>query len=168
MSTRGYLGIKKKGELKGQYNHFDSYISGLGKELILYLNTLNKENMIEILNKTFDYIELIDENSTPTREQILYCKQCEVIDLSVSSQSVSDWYCLLRDTQGRLDLYIDNKCKYMLNGNDFLQDDVFCEYGYVINLDTNKLDIYILGKLKSSYDLLTLDMNKIINDFEGE
>ena len=38
MSTRGYYGIKKKGELKGSYNHWDSYPSGLGKDLVDELN----------------------------------------------------------------------------------------------------------------------------------
>lgn len=164
MSTRGYLGIKKKGELKGQYNHFDSYISGLGKDIVEYLNSLNKDNMIEILDKTFDYIELVDEDSKPTREQVLECKQ--YCDLNVSEKSTDDWYCLLRDTQGNLEIYVDEQCKYMLNGNDFLEDETFCEYGYVINLDTNKLDIYTFGKLKRSYDLFTLDINEIIDDFE--
>ena len=46
MSTRGYMGIKKKGQLKGQYNHFDSYISGLGKDIIEALNNIPKNERI--------------------------------------------------------------------------------------------------------------------------
>ena len=45
MSTRGYMGIQKKGELKGQYNHFDSYIEGLGKDIIKTLNRITRDEV---------------------------------------------------------------------------------------------------------------------------
>ena len=54
----------------------------------------------------------------------------------------------------------------MLNGNNFLKDDIFCEYGYVINLDTNKLDIYTFGSLNNSYPLNELNIEKIIKEIE--
>lgn len=169
MSTRGYLGIKKKGELKGQYNHFDSYVvGGLGEHLCKIIEDLPKKDRVNILSETFDFIELIDENSTPTTEQIDYCLKQGVADLSVSEQSVSDWYCLLRNVQGDIKNYIDKKCKYMLNGNSFLEDKIWCEYGYVINLDNKTLEIYTLGALNSEYDLETISAEKVVEDFKYE
>lgn len=167
MSTRGYLGIQKKEELKGQYNHFDSYIEGgLGQSLVEYLNSIDKERLTNILSETFDYIELVDENTKPTQEQIEYCIKNGLVDINVGDQSLEDWYCLLRLTQGDLEQYVERKCKYMLNGNNFLKDDIFCEYGYVINLDTNKLDIYTFGSLNNSYPLNELNIEKIIKEIE--
>ena len=50
----------------------------------------------------------------------------------------------------------------MVNGNDFLDNDLFCEYGYVINLDDNTLDFYQNGrKLVLKVDLLDLNYNTI-------
>ena len=58
-----------------------------------------------------------------------------------------------------------NGLKYMLNGNNFLKDELFCEYGYVINLDENTLDIYTCGKLNYQVDLLDLNYKKIEREF---
>ena len=106
MSTRGYYGIKKRGELKGAYNHFDSYPSGLGKDLVETINKIKKEDRLKVLNETFDYIELVDSNIAPTQEQKDTCVKANVVDLNVSERSLDDWYCLLRKIQGNLDIYI--------------------------------------------------------------
>ena len=164
MSTRGYMGIQKKGELKGQYNHFDSYISGLGKDIIKTLNSIPKEDLINKLNEVYDNIILINEDDKPTQEMIDYAVENGLYDSNVSSRSTDDLYCLFHGTQGRLDMYL-NGLKYMLNGNNFLKDELFCEYGYVINLDENTLDIYTCGKLNYQADLLDLNYKKIEREF---
>lgn len=163
MSTRGYLGIKKKGQLKGYYNHFDSYLEGLGTDIVDYLNSLNRENKIKILSDTFDRIILVGDE-TPTNHQIADCMDAGTVDLEVSNKDLHDWYCLLRYTQGDLSWYVEEKINYMLNGNEFLNDDISCEYGYVINLDTEMLDIYMFGELQGSYPLAELSIENIIND----
>lgn len=166
MSTRGYMGIKKKGELKGQYNHFDSYIEGLGKEIIDTLNTIPKVNLISKLNEVYDNIILVNENDKSTQELIEYAIKYDLYDSNVSNGNTNDLYCLFRKAQGRLDLYL-NGLKYMLNGNDFLKDNIFCEYGYVINLDTNTLDIYMSGEnFVYQADLLNLDYDKIEQELD--
>lgn len=142
MSTRGYLGLKKNGELKGMYNHFDSYPSGLGVYIIETLNGIDSGDRINVLNETYDFIQLVDEDSKPTKEQIKLCKDSGVTNFVVSTKSEDDWYCLLRETQGNLKLYIDKVIPYMLNGNDFIYDELFCEWYYIINLDTKKLEVW--------------------------
>lgn len=164
MSTRGYYGIKKKGELKGAYNHFDSYASGLGKNLVETINSINKKDRLKVLNETFDYIELVDSNITPTQEQKDTCVKANVVDLNVSNQNLDDWYCLLRKTQGDLSIYINKVIPYMENRNDFINDTLFCEWAYIINLDTNKFEI-IYGwenRRKKEFDLLNLDLKEIL------
>lgn len=166
MSTRGLMGIKKKGELKAQYNHFDSYISGLGKDIIEEINKIKKNDRIEVLNKTFDNIILLNENNNIDDEIKEYCIRNNVADTGVSSKSLDDLYCLLRKTQGNLGLYISG-FKYMLNGNDFINDTLFCEYAYIINLDTKTLDITHCGETKS-YDLLNLNYKQILKEIDEE
>lgn len=164
MSTRGYYGIKKKGELKGAYNHFDSYASGLGANLVETINKIKKEDRLRVLNETFDYIELVDGNIPPTEEQKEKCKKTNVVDLNVGNRSLDDWYCLLRKAQGDLDIYINKIIPYMENGNDFINDTLFCEWAYIINLDTNKFEV-IYGwkdRKKKEFDLLNLDLKEIL------
>ena len=170
MSTRGYMGIKKKGKLKGQYNHFDSYFDGgLGENIVKVINKFKKQNnLLEVLNNAFDNIELVDEDTKPTKKQQDYCLERGLFDESVSTQSLEDWYCLLRETQGNLELYLNQECKYMLDGNSFLENNLFCDYAYIINLDTNKLDIYENGNdcLLGSYNLLSLNASNIKKKIE--
>lgn len=135
MGTRGCYGFYKNGITKATYNHFDSYIGGLGKDILDFVENTS----IPIMNKIFDKIELVREDDIPTIEQIENCQ--DFTDLSVSSQNIIDFYCLLRKAQGDLNAYKTN-LKYMIDSRDFLGDSLFCEYGYIINLDKNVLEFY--------------------------
>lgn len=134
MGTRGALGFWKDGEHKVTYNHFDSYPDGLGKDVLEYINN----NSIEQMNQHFDNIRLIGENENPTELDIKRCQ--EFTDLGVSNQSTSDWYCLLRQAQGKLEAY--GKARMMIDAQDFLHDGLFCEYAYIINLTDETLEFY--------------------------
>ncbi len=134
MGTRGLYGFRKNGVDKLTYNHYDSYPSYLGRKMIEFI----QEYCLD-LNEIYKNIILVDEDSEPTESQI---KECEILaDLSVSKQSLTDWYCLLRNAQGNPKMYGEG-LKYMIDNKDFILDSVFCEYAYIINLDTKKLEIY--------------------------
>lgn len=142
MGTRGLYGVRKNGVDKCTYNHWDSYPSGLGSDVVKFC----ANNTVENLNKFFDNIILVLENSIPTETQIKECQKAGYVDLSVSTQSNEDWYCLLRNLQGNFKEYqkcIDSNSKiYMTDGIDFIQDSLFCEYAYIINLDDEVLEFY--------------------------
>lgn len=135
MGTRGAYGFIKNGEMKITYNHWDSYLSGLGFEVMKFIaKTSDKE-----LNEIFDKIVMVDENSVPTEEQI---KECEkYLNSNVGAGKIDDWYCLLRNAQGNLNEY-KNGLRYMIDSKEFMGDSLFCEYAYILNLDNNYLEIY--------------------------
>ncbi len=62
MSTRGFVGFSKNGEIKGWYNHFDSYYEGLGNKV---LEKYKKHNNRELKN-FFNNITLV-KNDTEDR-----------------------------------------------------------------------------------------------------
>ena len=144
MSTRGLYGIRKNGVDKCTYNHSDSYPSWLGRKVLNFC----ANNTIENLEKFFNKIELVDESSKPTEEQIKKCVEAGYYNGVVSTKSVDDWYCLLRNLQGNFDEYqdlIDNdevKTIFMTDGISFIKDSLFCEYAYIINLDDEVLEFY--------------------------
>jgi hypothetical protein len=47
----------------------------------------------------------------------------------------------LRIFQGDLNAYKEG-LSYMIDNSDFIKDSVFCEWAYIINLDTNELEVY--------------------------
>lgn len=136
MGTRGCYGFRKNGVDKLTYNHFDSYPECLGRTMVEFC----KETSIPELNEIFDKLILVNENAKPTAEQIKECKQ--YYDGNVSRQTVEDWYCLLRNAQGGLDAY-KNGLKYMIDSHNFIKNSLWCEYAYIINLDTNKLEFWV-------------------------
>lgn len=136
MSTRGAVGFRIGRSDKVSYNHSDSYPSWLGKNVISFI----RDTKFMDIEAAAQNIVLVDEESTPTLSQIAECEKWGNVE--VGNQSIADWYCLLRESQGNLYAYT-NGLKYMLNGNDFLYDSLFCEYAYIINVTTGKLEFYL-------------------------
>lgn len=139
MGTRGAYGFYKNGVTKVTYNHFDSYPSGLGKEVLKFI----KETSIEKMNEIFDSIILVDEDEAPTSEQVK--EVTEVLKLGEEFYDTSkrqiDWYSLLRPVQGDLTAYAKG-LRYMIDNAEFLKNSLFCEWAYIINLDDNTFEIY--------------------------
>ena len=129
MGTRGMFGFYMDGVTKAAYNHFDSYPEELGVKMLAVLRNTSLSHCIA----AFKRIKMVSGDSAPTPEEIERCKPWT--DLGVSNQSTSDWYCLLRKAQGNIDAYINGRLEYMLDGSDFINDSLFCEYAYIINLD---------------------------------
>jgi len=135
MGTRGVYGFRLNGKDKTTYNHSDSYPEYLGRNIIEFIRSTSSEEMKSIFNR----IELIDKNKKPTKEEIAKCQEWS--DFSVSSRSENDWYCLLRSAQGDLFAYKQGLF-YMSDDSSFIEDSLFCEWGYIINLDTDMLEIW--------------------------
>jgi len=84
-------------------------------------------------------IVLVDGASTPSPELIERYR--EYADLSFPEKTVDDWYCLLEKAQGDLSLY-HRGLKHMIDDHEFLQDSFYCEWAYIVNLDTGKFEAY--------------------------
>lgn len=180
MGTRGCYGFRKNGADKLTYNHFDSYPDCLGHTMVKFC----KATSISELNEIFDKLILVNESAKPTAEQIKECKQ--YYDGNVSRKTVEDWYCLLRNAQGDLDAY-KNGLKYMIDNCGFIKDSLWCEYAYIINLDTEELEFWVGDqdkpdiynrygverdgnyypcKMMASYPLATISLNEYsVQDF---
>jgi len=140
MGTRGVIGfvgtLHNEQLHKVSYNHWDSYPSGLGYKVVEYIQSKNFNE----IRKDFSNIELVVEGDEPTLEQKLTCSLAETTDTNVGGQTEDDWYCLLRNAQG--DLGLSAKIGYMIDSKDFLYDSLFCEWAYLLNMDTQELEIY--------------------------
>ena len=144
MSTRGCYGFRKNGIDKLTYNHSDSYPDYLGVVMVKFC----KETSIEEMNEIFDRLILVNNNIQPTAEQIQECRV--YYNGNVSLQTPDDWYCLLRNAQGEINEY-KNGLRYMIEDCDFIKDSLFCEYAYIINLDTNCLEFWVGFQKEPSY-----------------
>lgn len=131
------MGFRINGQDKLMYNHLDSYPSGLGDNLVEQLRELIK-NPDDLKTKAAALHMVKHNDPEPTQEQIAALHQ--YADLGVSNQKLTDWYCLLRRTQGELAAILD--AGYGIDANDFIKDSLFCKYAYILNLDEWLFEFY--------------------------
>lgn len=83
---------------------------------------------------------MVNEETKPTQEQIEECKQ--YYNGEIGEKRIDSWYSLLHEAQGSLMPY-KRELKYMIDSEDFITQSLVCEWGWIINLDTNELEIYL-------------------------
>ncbi len=154
MGTRGLIGFYYKGITKATYNHLDSYPSGKGIEV---LNSIRNRNL-EDLRKVFDNIIMVQSNSKPSiaeqKKYSIYANQ------SVDDGKLDNWYVLLRNIQGTLVPYLNNKVKHMIDNKDFITDSLFCEWAYLINLDKGTFEVWKGFQLKQNKNRYSIPKSK--------
>lgn len=141
MGTRGFVGFVADEKETYIYNHFDSYPSGLGLDVLEFVRTVNTWDVPDpwaVVKSQASRLKHIDESVPPTEEDIRALAPWT--NLSVSERSTSDWYCLTRETQGNIGAILSSG--YATNDPTFPYDSLFCEWGYLLDLDRGVLEVY--------------------------
>ena len=101
MSTRGAAGIRMNGIDKVGYNHFDSYPSGLGVDILHWLSKTNKEELISFFNEIVfdDKNDVWDDNNRKMNKSFqedsaflvdsLFCEYAYIVNLD---ENVLEFY----------------------------------------------------------------------------
>lgn len=142
MSTRGLYGFRKGGMDKTTYNHSDSYPEWLGDKI----SKLCVSCVPDKMSAFFDRITLVEECGKPNKAQQEFCMDSGWYNPNVGERSPEDWYCLLRELQGNI-TELDKAIRgsgvfFMIDNHDFIKDSLFCEYAYIINLDSGNLEFW--------------------------
>lgn len=146
IGTRGILGFAVNGQPKVTYNHWDSYPSGLGLTFLAACRQLAEASPID-LRKRIDTLKMVTEDTPITDDDIEALKP--YTDTSVGSTIKNgeidhslNWYQLTRGLQGDISKILE--VGYLLDAQDFPLDSLFCEWGYVLDLDDKEatLDVY--------------------------
>lgn len=135
VGTRGTYGLYKNGISKLTYNHWDSYPSGLGKEMLSFA----RNTSIEKLNELFETLIMVDEKEYPT---IIEKNRLSKLGYAYEDSGRElNWYNILGGTLGDLSVYEDGLC-YMIEYSKFIKDSLYCEWAYIVNLDDETFEIY--------------------------
>jgi hypothetical protein len=134
MGTRGLMGVRINGEDKATYCHSDSYPEGLGVAMVEDLRELGLDRLKELALAA----RVVNPDSTPSPEDIRHLEPWT--NFRVSPQSVEDYYCLTRELQGRLLETLE--AGVFLNAAGFINNSLYCEWGYIANLDEGAFEIY--------------------------
>lgn len=149
MSTRGLWGIRKDEEDLLTYNHSDSYPEWLGGKICSFVREMSDEEM----EKLVSILKPVSEDTPANPEDIQICKELEIADFTINGGKETDYYCLLRKTQGNFAFYenlVKNPPSFMkekklpfIKSNSFIVDSLYCEYAYILNLDKRCLEFWV-------------------------
>lgn len=144
MGTRGLFGWVVDNKLVCQYNHFDSYPSGKGIEFLGQLRKLSTMNLEEVKERLRKVKEISTDSPMKKEDYEKYEKfGCAYVGgNSMANEVIRDWQQLLHQLQGNLMPYFTGEVEHIENSAEFMKDSLFCEWAYVVNLDTGKLEIY--------------------------
>ena len=183
MGTRNLSLCKKNGEIKiAQYGQWDGYPSGQGATILKFCRD---KNNLERLEKCLDKIHLITELKDFVIE---YDKLAPEYTNQPDNRTpeMKAWFSALmhRDIGGGIFENIINldtsKMPKVMESNIYIhlyEDldktenycDLWIEYAYLINFDTNKLECYGYRKLLKEYDLNNLPtVKEFIAELEND
>lgn len=135
MGTRGFVGFAVDGTEKITYNHFDSYPGGLGLDVLTWLRLVD----IREAREAAAALRLVNSEDIATIEDVERLG-ARYANTNVSTRDLTEWYVLLRETQGDPAAILD--AGVMIDSNDFPYDSLFCEYGYLVDFDTETFEVY--------------------------
>ncbi len=138
MGTRGAYGFRIDEKDKVTSNGHDSHPSGLGKNIMIYI----ANTPLEKIRVAASRITLVRGDSEPSAELIKRYKKYAEEDVSENW----NYYDLLAKTQRNRfpgNLFFYNKdLEHMIDDSEFLHDSLFCEWAYIINMDSGQFEVY--------------------------
>lgn len=137
MSTRGVVGFRHKRKDLLAYNHSDSYPSYLGNKVVHDLHDLLQKGLKPLIRQV-EALTIVTEE-TPRPDEKTQRRLRKYGNFGVGNPD-KYWYRALRETQGDIKAIL--KSGYLLDDNNFILDSLFCEWGYIVNLDDETLEIY--------------------------
>jgi len=158
MPTRGLVAVKYDDIFVGIANNFDSYFKGLGLEVLRFIILVNKNEEWYTFKKNLKEIDIIKTKYEPKPS----------INIKIYKEHVEIEPLLPRcDTEDCRFLYMIyyNLIIKLPNEIEFGNDGLMCEYGYILNLDNNKLEIYIGNKPNYISKKIGLFENKLSYTF---
>jgi hypothetical protein len=137
VSTRGFIGFVANGRETIAYNHSDSYPSYLGAKALDFARYLDLSG-VDYWREKAANIKHVSDAVEPTQADIKAL--LPYTNVGVSGKSLDDWYCLLRETQGSPRMILE--CGYAEHDGDWPLDSLFCEWGYLFDLDAETFEVY--------------------------
>lgn len=154
MGTRGFIGFTKDGATRYVYNHMDSYPSWLGVKMI---ELVRDHDMTEVTAQVFT-LDVVDEQDKPTPAQL---EDLKARDFWQNVSHGDDWYSALRSAQGQPLEYIKAGYWPDLGYSPLVETNNGFEWGYIVNADTQTLDVYQSAWNKLPAKILSLSFEEI-------
>jgi hypothetical protein len=144
MGTRGLTVVVQNGTEKvAQYGQWDHYPAGQGAVILGWLNTITPAELVDFRQKVHDLKTITDAEIDAAWEEIAPGVTDWMITPEQSAEFKSRYPGLDRDHGGQiLPLILSGDVATVKLSTEFAQDSLFCEWAYVVDLDTNRFEVY--------------------------
>jgi hypothetical protein len=151
MGTRHLICVILDGKHRvAQYGQFDGYLGGVGVEVADFIHNNDMERFKERIKNT-KYLSVAEINKVKENFGIDTSKNG--IPMDQYNAFGKQFPAFVRETSSDiLHLIMDGTITQLEDTYDFGYDGLFCEFCYIINLDSNELEIYFgnNGRLKKT------------------
>ncbi|GIH03394.1 hypothetical protein Rhe02_14610 [Rhizocola hellebori] len=141
MASRGFLGFAVDGTEKISYVHDDSYPQGTGAWVLRWLRSRARAKASQLPDQV-RALRVVRDDDKPTPQDVQQLHRWS--DMTVGSASTTDWYCLLRRTQGHPVGIL--AAGVILDSTVTAFDSVWTDWGYIVDLDTACFEVYRGGE----------------------
>lgn len=140
MGTTNLTVVVLNGEVKvAQYGQWDGYPTSAGENISSLINTIDLDKFKNAVNNC----SFVNDEYVSKLWKDLGADGSGFVDLKTSNKFKKLYPEIHRDTGVDIlsVIYKKNGCN-LVNEIEFAADSLFCEWAYVVNLDTNCLEIY--------------------------
>lgn len=164
MGTRNSTLVKLKDKFRvAQYGQWDGYPEGQGTTI---LNIMRNCDLKEFKKKCFKLKKVSSKKLKGYWMEAGAKPNDQWVSMEISDKFKEKYPYFSRDCGGKVLKYIINgECTEVNLDVEFAQNDgCFCEWAYIVNLDTNKLECYsgiiVPENLEAEFDLNNLPSDK--------
>lgn len=129
---KGVVGIIYQDKLSLGYNGENSDPDGLGEDVLDLIVRINNEKGWKTFKERSAKLKNVDIND---KKMINKYKQ-------YTSPNNSDLFSDIQSTEWLIEMY-EGKIEDYIIDNQFIKESLYCEYGYIINLDNMTLEYYL-------------------------
>lgn len=150
IGIKAIYGLKMNDKLKVTDIKDNGNYEDFGQKIVDFIKNTSVDKMKEMFNK----IILTESLEDAVSKQLDECKKCQNLDIDQLVKKANLFRTFLKNTIGDLEVYRDDvNAKYMVNKESELYG---TDFAYIIDLDSEKFDIYWRDTVINSYDLFKI------------
>lgn len=141
MGTRNLTMVVLNGETKvAQYGQWDGYPEGQGLTILNLLKTFD----LNIFREKVAMLRWLTDEECDQLNETDWKKQHPYLSRDIGGKIIGIVYDgkLCNTILGKTTIELDIKILGLINHEHFAEDSIFCEWGYVIDLDNNVFEVY--------------------------
>lgn len=147
MGTRHLIGVVADGDFRvAQYGQWDGYPSGQGVDVLKFVR---EPKALAALRENIGKVRWITDEDKAAADAKWRDVGADPEDGWVTMGQADEFYAdprfkpLSRDVSADvLWMIAEDKVEFLRDERDFALDSLFCEWAYVVDLDTDKLEVY--------------------------